>query len=314
MSPDQLIDKNTLKFRKYIDSVNDNTHRLIISLLYETGCTLSELVNIKLKHLNLSEKRLTIPKENAKNKTERKLPISSSLNKMLSEFSNNRNKSEYLFHSRQGNQISPRRIEQILVKYSELSQVKITQQGLRKVYMQKAIAACRNTKKLRRATGLKNIIKPFFSELSHEKIEFENLRDQLIFSLILETGCKTGELCNLKIRDIKNNKIMFIQKHSEKNRTVLVSDKLMKGLSGYTADRKRDQYVFPGRDGQNISKRRIQQIFLHYSNKADKKITPNRLRRISANSQYSSGKPVREIRKMLGISQLNVFTYGFVEI
>ncbi|MDP1695699.1 MAG: tyrosine-type recombinase/integrase [archaeon] len=70
--------------RKLIDSADTNKSRLIISLLYSTGLRVSELVNLKIEDLNLTEKTGWVRR--GKGAKDRMFVISESLSKELENY------------------------------------------------------------------------------------------------------------------------------------------------------------------------------------------------------------------------------------
>lgn len=102
--------------RKLINSVDNARDKLMIRLLYETGCELIELVNIKVSDI-LGNKIKIIDD----NKKIRFPQISSKLAKDIRMYvlGNNLSKSMFLFSTRQSKNISEKRVRQLIQQYSQ---------------------------------------------------------------------------------------------------------------------------------------------------------------------------------------------------
>lgn len=116
--------------------------KILISFLFETGCTVSELVDIQVKHLNPEENLITFPKEITKNKTERVVFISEELKNDILKFVSRRKKvgDSFLFSSRESTKMSTKRVRQIVQAYSKeaLDEI-LTPQVLRYTHIVRAI-------------------------------------------------------------------------------------------------------------------------------------------------------------------------------
>ena len=86
---------------------------MVIELLYSTGIRREELINIKVSDINFENKLIKIK---GKRNKERLVPILPSL-KLSIEKHLSKNKSKYLFSSKDGNMISKSTIYRIIKKY-----------------------------------------------------------------------------------------------------------------------------------------------------------------------------------------------------
>lgn len=100
-----------------INSITDMRDKLFVSLLYETGCLLGELVNIKI--LDINEREISV--NNPDTKETRKVKISSTLSKKISLYvqGNGLDKNTYLFSTQKSEQISVKRAREIVQNHSE---------------------------------------------------------------------------------------------------------------------------------------------------------------------------------------------------
>lgn len=102
---------------KYIENNHTKRDLLIIEMLYDTGCRVSELVNIKLKDIDYGECSIRVIGKGSKERIVYYGEYTKeTLEKYLVErdiILNNRN-SEYLFVSKNNATITPRRVAQII--------------------------------------------------------------------------------------------------------------------------------------------------------------------------------------------------------
>ena len=120
-------DKELWKLRNEIHRSGNQMHICIIEVLLQTGIRVSELVNIKLKDMKISERKgslQVIGKGNAK----RTIPLNKDARKAIEKYLEVRqdDDSEYLFIGQRGS-IKRNAVNLILNKYGERVQIKITQ-------------------------------------------------------------------------------------------------------------------------------------------------------------------------------------------
>ncbi len=119
-------DKELWKLRNEIHRSGNQMHICIIEVLLQTGIRVSELVNIKLKDMKISERKgslQVIGKGNAK----RTIPLNKDARKAIEKYLEVRqdDDSEYLFIGQRGS-IKRNAVNLILNKYGERVQIKIT--------------------------------------------------------------------------------------------------------------------------------------------------------------------------------------------
>lgn len=105
------------KFKQVIDNLRD---KLIINLLYDTACTVSELCKIKIEDVDLKKGLIYISADNTRTGQAKVVRFSKAtsadLKAYLAAIKNTRN---FLFCSRKAKTITPRRIQQITHHYAE---------------------------------------------------------------------------------------------------------------------------------------------------------------------------------------------------
>lgn len=109
-----------------ISASEDIRNRVIIQLVFNSGCHVSEISKIRINHIDFSNAHIQIPAENARNKNARTVHISEAVAsdvctylKKEHRYDNanggiNSGNDEYLFKSRQSASITVRRIQQII--------------------------------------------------------------------------------------------------------------------------------------------------------------------------------------------------------
>ena len=95
-----------------------NRDRLIISLFYNTGVRLNELINLKINSINLSNQSIKVL---GKRNKERIIPISQNLIDEMKNYTESRNalpnKDEYFFLTKSGKKIYPKLVYRIVNHY-----------------------------------------------------------------------------------------------------------------------------------------------------------------------------------------------------
>ena len=105
------------QIRQLIRSIDDARDKLMIRILYESGCTLIELTNIKVKDINGNKIKIFNPE----NREIRFSFISSKLSKDLRLYilGNNLKKNSNIIATRQSSSISEKRIRQIIQMHTK---------------------------------------------------------------------------------------------------------------------------------------------------------------------------------------------------
>lgn len=94
-----------------ISKITNIKHTLMISMMYGSGLRVSEVVNIRVGHVDIENLLLNI--KNSKNKKDRITPLSQKLKNGLSSIINERSGKEFLFKTIQNNKYSIRTIQKI---------------------------------------------------------------------------------------------------------------------------------------------------------------------------------------------------------
>lgn len=133
---------------------------------------------------------------------------------------------------------------------------------------------------------------------------FTNIKHKAIISTIYSAGLRLEECLNLKIIDIdsENNIIRVRSGKGNKDRNVLLSDKLIRILRNYYKIYRPTEYLFEGQNGGKYSASSVQSIMRTAlkKNNIKKNATPHTLRHSFASHLLESGTDIRIIQEILG--------------
>ena len=128
--------KNSIKYLKREEwdklrgSIDNYRDKLIITLLYSTGMRIGEFVKVKVQDIDFQERFITILADNTKTKEARTIFVPREiLNDIKSYLRLEKKKKGRIF------EITPRRVQQILKKYSSRAEVETTPHTLRHTHI-----------------------------------------------------------------------------------------------------------------------------------------------------------------------------------
>ena len=110
------------EIEKIIETINSKKHRLIISLSYGAGFRISEVINLKIKDINLEE--LTIHIKGAKGNKDRITIIPERLRFELLEIITSSDLNEYVFVSNRGGKLTQRSAQKVFEQALKKSEIK----------------------------------------------------------------------------------------------------------------------------------------------------------------------------------------------
>ncbi|GBE16592.1 tyrosine recombinase XerD [bacterium BMS3Abin15] len=102
------------EIRKISDSIKNAKHKLIIILSYGAGLRVSEVINLKIKDINLDE--LTIHIKNAKGSKDRITVFPEKIKNNIINLTATRSGNDYLFASERGNKLTERTAQLVFEK------------------------------------------------------------------------------------------------------------------------------------------------------------------------------------------------------
>ena len=100
-----------LEIEKIINSISNQKHKLIVALSYGAGFRVSEVINLKVKDINLAE--LTIHLKGAKGNKDRITILPEKLVKNIEKSISNKNINDYLFASERSEKLTERTAQKV---------------------------------------------------------------------------------------------------------------------------------------------------------------------------------------------------------
>lgn len=174
----QRCEKREIKYltkeqwNKLRGSIDKSRDRMIIELLYETGCRVGEIAKIDIQDIDFSGGYIRIPWQNTKTKTGRTVFVQEEiLNKLRSYLREKRRKKGTLFG------ISKRRIQEIVQHYSKKSGVKASSHTLRHSHIVHALQDKVNITAVQGQVGHKRLeTTQVYSDLAPEQVREAYMR------------------------------------------------------------------------------------------------------------------------------------------
>lgn len=134
-----------------------------------------------------------------------------------------------------------------------------------------------------------------------------NLRDEAIITVFLNTGLRLSELANIRIADIQEDVLRIVGK-GNKERVIVLNGSCMKAIYAYMEVRKgTSEYLFTSQMGTRLSERTIQRTIKKYMEQAglNENYTVHTLRHTAATLLYNeAGVDIRTLQEILGHSSI----------
>lgn len=134
--------------------------------------------------------------------------------------------------------------------------------------------------------------------------------------LLYAAGLRLSELLNLKITDINSEKMIIhiVQSKGNKDRMVMLSEKVLGQLRPYYKKHQPKKYLIEGQKGEKYAPSSVQKIVKTNAEKAGikKPVTPHLLRHSFAIHLLENGTDIRFIQKLLGhnsIKTTQIYTH-----
>ena len=116
------------EWQKLKESIDNFRDKVIINLLYSSGCRVSEIVLMNIGDIDFESGFIRIPKENTKTKEARTVRVGREvLNDIKAYLKLEKRRKGYLFRSRKGGRLTTRAIQQMVHRYAKKA-------GIQKVY------------------------------------------------------------------------------------------------------------------------------------------------------------------------------------
>jgi site-specific recombinase XerD len=132
----------------------------------------------------------------------------------------------------------------------------------------------------------------------------ENLKHRCLLQLLYAGGLRIGEVINLKVTDIKSDRNLLLIRggKGKKDRTTLLSKRLLESLRAYYKVYRPKLWLFEGQTGGQYTVTSTRQVFRACLQKAGitTKATPHSLRHSFATHLLEQGTDLRYIQTLLG--------------
>ena len=151
-----------------------------------------------------------------------------------------------------------------------------------------------------------------------------NLRDLAIITMLLHTGMRVGELCNLRVSDIRistnSNMVAVREGKGTKRRNIPLNSTVIGVLRDYLklfdsnseaafmigSTPERERFLFYGQKRMPLTDRGVRYIIKKYAyiSKIDN-LSPHVFRHTCAKNLIDAGQPIDRVAKILGHSNVN---------
>ena len=133
----------------------------------------------------------------------------------------------------------------------------------------------------------------------------QRLKQRVLFSLVYSAGLRVSEVCALKITDIDSDRmqIKVSQSKGNKDRYVILSEKILSGLRKYVKSSKPKNYLFNGKQkGMPLSHSAVQTSFRLAMKKAkiNKEASMHTLRHSFGTHLLEDGVDIVTIKELIG--------------
>ncbi|QCR22446.1 tyrosine-type recombinase/integrase [Pontibacter sp. SGAir0037] len=132
----------------------------------------------------------------------------------------------------------------------------------------------------------------------------DNLKHRCMLQLLYASGLRIGEVINLKLTDVQSDRNLLLIRggKGKKDRTTLLSPKLLETLRAYYKEYKPKVWLFEGQYGGQYTTDSLRQVFQACREKGGvkAKATPHTLRHSFATHLLEQGTDLRYIQTLLG--------------
>lgn len=132
----------------------------------------------------------------------------------------------------------------------------------------------------------------------------QNVKHRCLLQLMYAGGLRIGEVINLKLSDVQSDRNLLLIRggKGQKDRTTLLSQKLLESLRAYYKAYRPKVWLFEGQHGGQYTTDSIRNVFRDCVQKAgvQQKVTPHTLRHSFATHLLEQGTSLRYIQALLG--------------
>ncbi|RKD26759.1 hypothetical protein BEP19_16295 [Ammoniphilus oxalaticus] len=154
------------------------------------------------------------------------------------------------------------------------------------------------------------------------------IRDRAIILLLMNTGLRVSELCQLNVESIRlhrDSTTLSILGKGKKNRTLHLNDQTFEAISAYLDARPKDvpkehqDALFLNRDLRRISRKAVYEVVKKYARIANidestvRKLSPHKLRHTFATLVLQNGANIKVVQELLGhenIATTNIYVHA----
>lgn len=135
-------------------------------------------------------------------------------------------------------------------------------------------------------------------------------RNRVLLRLMLATGLRAGEVVALRPEHVavESRRLVVREGKGAKDRQLWFGDEVAAGLEDWEERRPPSDYLFPTRDGGQLSTRYLRAMVKRVARKAGvaewKRVSPHTLRHTFATHLYRETKNLRLVQKALGHSSI----------
>lgn len=148
----------------------------------------------------------------------------------------------------------------------------------------------------------------------------KSLREKAFFELMISSGIRIGELCNIRMGDINlENRTLFVRKaKGNKTRTVRFSTRAKLDIENYMKMKHNHEYLFESsrKPYGNVTTRAMQDEMGRIVKRSglETRIFCHKLRTTNASNAIQVGVPITSIQKMLGHSHIDVTIKSYARL
>ncbi len=158
-------------------------------------------------------------------------------------------------------------------------------------------------------SDLNRIVSRLKSAIRIRGNEKHGRRNLAIFLLMLDTGIRPGELCNLRIGDLNLAANVIVVGGKTGERMLPFGPTVRQALVGYLKKRKRIEKgdpLFAAKSDDHLNPAALRTAFKRLSGRAGIKLYPYLLRHTAATSYLRNGASLEAVRKLLGHSTYTI--------
>jgi len=180
---------------------------------------------------------------------------------------------------------------------------------------------CKDMEKIKPQRKVKSLLSESELQLffrSFDVSRFHEYRNWVIARMILDSGCRIGELLAIVPADIdiRNGSVLLRHTKSKKERFIYFSPKMGRSLKSWLEYRDRytdSPYVFPSTRGNQMDVRNIESAFRKHAKLVGLEVQPHQLRNNFAKYYLLNGGDWATLSRILGHSSVEVTQQAYLD-